>query len=139
MFPVTVPSREIRTVRSLVASVRLASTVVPPAAAAACTPGSVATGVSPAGPYRQTPDLGGLRGPGEQHVVAVGADNRLYLQSLRGYRGGRGEFGRRCDDQAPRVAADPGPYDVTVCQLGGHAVDDVRPTAGRCPRGPRRR
>ena len=55
MFPVTAPSREIRTVRSLVASVRLASTVVPPAAAAACTPGSVATGVSPAGPYRQTP------------------------------------------------------------------------------------
>ena len=127
MFPVTAPSREIRTVRSLRCQ-RPAGKHGRPAGGR----GGVHARLGrdrgePGGSVPPDADLGGLRGPGEQHVVAVGADNRLYLQSWRGDRGGRGEFGRRGDDQAPRVAADPGPDDVTACQLGGHALDDVRP------------
>ncbi len=72
-------------------------------------------------------DLGRLGRAREQHVVAVGAEDAEDLQAGRGERLGVLEPGRRGDDQPAGVVADPGPDDVPVGELGGHAVDDVGP------------
>src|SRR6478609_9004740 len=52
-MPLVLPFRDTCTETPLRSKSRLTSTVVPAAATAPCTPGEVATGVSPSGPYRQ--------------------------------------------------------------------------------------
>ncbi len=83
--------------------------------------------VQAARPVRPQPDLGRLRGPGEQHDVAIHVEHTPDLKVGRRDGYGVGKLGGRRGEQPSRAIRVGSPHQVPGGGPGGHPGHDVQP------------